>query len=86
MTVEISHVPPEDLVVAARKLDRNYDAIIRVGWSTPEPAVVDWRRFVAPALQQLWGRLGYTTQMALWINAETALRALAKRRAVETRN
>ena len=50
--------PPEELIIAARALERNVFAVIdRVDWSeVGDPP--DWRIYVPPDVRRLWGRLG----------------------------
>ena len=62
--------PPEDLVLAAKELDRTvFDQIASPRWDADD-AVKDWRLYVPIALQRLWGRLGLETRVAVFMVAE----------------
>lgn len=72
--------PPAELYVLARALNPNYRAIIeKPEWNSATKAR-DWRRFVAPPIQQIWSRLGEETRLTVYVNAEQTRLAYATKR------
>lgn len=74
------NTPPAELYVLARALNANYRALIeKPEWSLATKAR-DWRRFVAPPIQQIWGRLGEEARLTAFVNAEQTRLAYATKR------
>jgi len=62
--------PPEDLVLAAKRLEpRVFDLIAHPQWNADD-ATSDWRLYVPIAVQRLWGRLGLEARVTAFIVAE----------------
>lgn len=78
--MHIDSTPPAELYVVARALNPNYRAHIEKPEWELATGTRDWRRFVAPSVRNLWGRLSEETRLSVYINAEQTRAALAKKR------
>src|SRR5579862_9009057 len=70
-------IPPEDLVVFARRLAPNYHELIeRPEWTA---GATDWRAWVAPSIRELWPRLNYQSRMVAFVVAASIAEKRKKR-------
>jgi hypothetical protein len=64
--------PPEDLLIAARQLDREFNVKLAMpDWDAEHER--DWRNYVPGELRRLWGRLDYETRVAVFVVAAEAV-------------
>lgn len=65
------NTPPEDLIVAARPLDRRaYDIVLeRAAWNDALEWT-DWRFHIPDPLRQIWSKLSHEARLALYVMAE----------------
>lgn len=73
------NTPPAELYVLARALNADYRTKIEIPeWGLARHSR-DWRRFVAPPIQQVWSRMSEEARLAVYVNAEQTRLALAKK-------
>jgi hypothetical protein len=69
----MTSVPPEDLIVFARRSRNDVVKYLRALEWTDGP-FGDWRDEIPPTLRRLWGRLSLEGQLAAFVVAERAHR------------